>query len=187
MDQASVSRVVLRDEVSRDDIDDAMHECGWQLTNIMPPQAHQPGQIIFTTPAADGFFHLVEDGRLGLLYFVGSGEAAEACLTQAREQLSCYLPGEHEQLLADPDQLERYRRGLALMVLTQPTVDRTALERAFAHQDASVRAAALTALTYAPQPQLRPVVEAMRDDDPQAQLRTSAAQVLAALYSGGSS
>ncbi len=182
MEQASASRVVLRDEVTRDDIDDAMHRCGWQLTNIMSPRAHQPAQIIFATPAADGFFHLVEDARLGLLYFVGSGAAAEVCLSQAREQLSCYGPEEHEELLGDPEQLELYRRGLALLVLNGAPVDLGHFERAFAHPDESVRTAALTALTYAPQPQLRPALEAMRDSDPQAQLRSSAAQVLAALY-----
>jgi len=71
-------RIALREDTTRDAIDDATHEAGFLLVNILPPSATHPAQIIYTTRDRLTFLHLIEDARLGALYFVVQGPSEEA-------------------------------------------------------------------------------------------------------------
>ena len=79
-------RIALREDTTRDAIDDATGEAGFLLVNILPPSATHPAQIIYTTRDRQTFLHLIEDARLRALYFVvqGPAEEAVAALLQAK-------------------------------------------------------------------------------------------------------
>jgi hypothetical protein len=163
-------RAVLHDEVDRDAIDDAAHRLEWQLVNVIAAAHGRPEQLIFATRS--GHVFLVNDERLGVSYL--QGESLQGALP-------CYGAEDHHALCASDD-LETIRRGLALTVLcaSGPDEARVALlGRALASSDENVRKAAFVAITYAPWPELVPHVEAMRDGDPQSELREGAARWLA--------
>ncbi len=175
------SRIVLSETVTRDDIDDAMHRCGWQLTNVVPPTGHHPGQLIFAAPDPETILYLVQDVRLGVLYVAAMGQAPEAVLSRVRSELDCCDPGSWAELVDDPSDLDRFRRGMAILALASPGPSPERIERfadALSHADNPVRAVALTAAGYAPWPELRPALEPVRDHDPLEELRSAAAQLL---------
>jgi hypothetical protein len=175
------SRVVLSETVTRDAIDDAMHRCGWQLTNVVPPTGIHPGQLIFAVPQPETILYLVQDGRLGVVYVAALGQGAEALLAQVRFELPCCDVDSWGDLTDDPSDLDRFRRGMAILALASPgpTAERVdCAVQALAHADSRVRTAALTAVSYAPWPELRPALEAVRDHDSVEELRSGASQLL---------
>jgi hypothetical protein len=181
-----MKRMVLRQNATRDDVDDAVLRCGWQLTNVLPASAERPRQLIYAT--RDGrTVYLIDDVRLGVTYLAVTGEGA-AELLRSVEGLSI-LRGEPltaAQLEGAVDLLA-LRRGVAVPALSlespsQEVVE--AFERALEHADPQVRAIALTAASYALWPELRAVIERVRDGDSEAALRKTAATVQA-LYAAG--
>jgi hypothetical protein len=77
-------RVVPRDSVSRDDIDDAAFALGFLLVNIVPRSELHPAQVVYVTPDRRGSVHLVEDGGLS---FVVQGDDEERWAAALRERL----------------------------------------------------------------------------------------------------
>jgi len=172
--------------VTRDDIDDAMHRCGWQLTNVVPPTGHHPGQLMFAAAQPDTVLYLVQDERLGVIYVAALGQSAAAVLDQVRFELPCAEADGWRELTADPSDLESYRRGLAILALACPGATEPGIESftaALSHTDPQVRTVALTAASYALWPELRSGLEQLRDQDPQSELRAAAAQLIEQLPS----
>ena len=108
--------MVLRQNATRDDVDDAVLRCGWQLTNVLPASAEQPRQLIYAT--RDGrTVYLIDDVRLGVRYLAMTGEGA-AELLRSVEGLSI-LRGEPltAAQLEGPVDLLALRRGVAVPAL----------------------------------------------------------------------
>ncbi len=181
------TRVVLHESVNRDQIDDAVAELGWQLTNIIPASEQLPGQLIYATADRQGAMYLVEDGRLGLLYFTGSGESLDRELDGVREGLRHYSQADILQLLTGPADEPSYARAIGMLALTaseQPNERQLEqLERALTHDSTLIRGTALVAATYAPWPGLKPVLVKLATSDSDLAIRGNAQKVLEALYS----
>ena len=179
-------RVVLADEVTRDDVDDLAYASGWRLTNVIPGGAQHPTQSIFATPAGDTLVFMVQDQRLAAVYLTAAGSEAAACDEQLRT-LPHYDAAHARELLSRTDDVMALRRGYCLMALlvapdaaTAEVID--ALSEGLVHDDVQVRAAALSACTYVPESALREPVERVAREDPAPMLRASATQVLASLF-----
>lgn len=178
--------LVLRSDVSRDDIDDAMDRCGWRITNVFVGSATQPGQVVYATADRRSSLYLVEDQRLGVLYFTGTGPTIAAALTEARACLPTVRIDEALERVHEPADANALTRALAVVVLTagpEPSERRTAaMVTALGHDDAAMRRAALVAATYAGWPALRPAIAELAARDPVAAIRADACRVLEALY-----
>jgi len=174
--------MVLRQSATRDDVDDAVLRCGWQLTNVLDASAERPLQLIYATP--DGrTVYLIDDVRLGVTYLAVTGEGASEFLRRSVEGLSI-LRGEQltAAQLEGPVDLQAFRRGVAVPALSLDSPSRgvvAVFERAFAHADPQVRAIVLTAASYALWPELRASIERVRDGDSTPALRKTAAAVMA--------
>lgn len=178
-------RVALRDTVTRDDIDDAAAACGWQLTNIIPPTETHPGQFIYASGDRRSLIYLVEDGRLGVCYVAVAGSTAGSVLDEVRAKLSCYTDDEIYELLDQPADDTALARAYGLLVLgtTEPG-ERfcQALAGGLWHDSLLVRRAALTALTYAPLPPLKPHVARLAAEEQDAVLAATAKEVLQRMF-----
>lgn len=184
--QGAAERVVLADQVSRDDIDDAMVRCGCRLTNVYSGSATHPGQVVFATRDRQSLLYLVEDGRLGVLYVTGTGPTIDGALDEVRTELAHHDEQDIETLTADPSDDARYARGLAVAVLTATQPPSAAqvqvLERGLTAPVAAVRQAALVAVTYAPWPALEGAVQQLASGDPDLVVRANAERLLGTLY-----
>ena len=184
-------RAVLRDGVTRDDIDDVAQRLGWQLTNVVEPADGRPPQLIFAAKERHTFMYLIEEQRFGVLYAQTTGLAADVMLASLLEALPCYDIAAADDLLAplaspvlDEPGLHSAYRGIAVMMLLGSRAQAATIERfekVVEHVDPRVRLAALAGATYTPWPALRPVVQRIANDDPDVTLRASAAELLKAL------
>jgi hypothetical protein len=173
--------VVLREGVSRDAVDDAAGEHGWRLTNVVPPSATHPAQMIFAVMDGEVALYLVEDAALGILYAAARGPRAADALREVRASLSCHEISEAAALLDDGD-AQRFCRGLAIAVLQQGGDGaRVAVERALVDARGEVRAAGLHAAAHVPSPALRAAVAACHASEPDRVVREAAERLLAAL------
>jgi hypothetical protein len=182
---------VLRSDVSRDDIDDAMERCGWRITNVFVGSATHPGQVIYATADRRSSLYLVEDPRLGVLYFTGTGPTIDEALAEVR---ACLPTADIEQALASvhaPPDASALGQALAVVVLTagpDPSPRRSAaMVSALRHRDPAIRHAALVAATYAAWPGLHSAIAELASHDPVATIRADATRVLEALYEPPSS
>jgi len=176
-------RVVLREGVGPDDIDDAIHSLSWQLSNLLPAMAGQPAQMILYTRDGKECVYVVEEARLGVLY---AASASAAALEQLRSKLDCHVGNgvDLAAAAAGAADLERWRRALAVLVLHARSATAAvvaALTGALENEQVQVRGAGLVAASYAPWPELRGALVGLRDGDPEPQLRTAAHQLLTAM------
>jgi hypothetical protein len=177
------ARVVLRDEVERDQLDDLAQRVGWRLSNVIPATAELPAQVIFSTRQALTHVFMVEDARLGAAYLMATGPECAKAEAHCRQ-----LPHVDRDQLAEmlkPSASRAVRcRGLGLLVLlagAEPEEgDPKILCDALQHADEVVRTSALTACSYAPWPALDAALRRVRQDDATASLRHVAQQLLAA-------
>jgi hypothetical protein len=179
--EAAERKVVLTSDVDADAIDDLATAAGWQLTNIVPEGPRRPAQRIFSTNGGDSAVYFVSDARLGVTYAAASGLEAEALLDRVAAELRSHRA---DEIVLDGD-LERIRVGLAVLALAGvPPKDEIVarLAEVARSDDASVRSAVLTAITYAPWPAFAAIVEGFQGD-PEPALRQAAAQIQAAFPS----
>lgn len=201
-DPEDLARAVLTSTVTRDDVDDAMVGAGFRLVNVVDALPGRPGQLLFARDAGASYVYVIDDLRLGVTYLAATrrpeareqgAPAPAGVIEELRGALPCHEPSEHRALLASLDadaprgDDEAIGLGLALLVLTDPQSDgaEDRLRAALKHRSPRVRAAALTAVTYAPEPALVPSLLAMQTSDPDPSLKEAAARVLQSLFSQG--
>lgn len=175
-------RAVLSNDVTRDDIDDAMARCQLHLTNVVPGSDDVPAQLIYATTAASHLY-LIEDGRLGVIYVATNADDGEDLLARLRAELPFVEDALLDVLDAPASDAAAVAPALAALVLcaagTPKTMER--LSRALESPSRDVRAAALVAVTYAPTRALYSPLAKIRDADDDLELRARAARVLAAI------
>jgi hypothetical protein len=172
-----VARLVLREDVTRDAVDDAAARAGWQLSNVLPASERQPAQIIFS--AASGYVYVVDELRLGVMYLQIASDAPAALMAEARALLSCHDDDDYAALFAQGDAAA----GLAVAALQgdEDAARVAQLSRALDDERPEIRALALAAASYALWPGLRPALSQMASDEALAPLRQAASQLLAAI------
>ena len=184
-----MERLVLRPEVSRDDIDDALVLLGFQLTNIVPASAGTPAQLIFAASDAGSYVHLVEDAQVGRHYLVAPPAAARhvAALASA---LAIERPEQARarvEVASSDGELAASLLVLALVVGGErppAPSDVAALRSALSHTSPLVRSVALAAACYAPWAELRPALEERALAESGGDLRGRALEVLASFPEG---
>jgi hypothetical protein len=175
-------RLVVRDGVTRDELDDALAGRGCALVNVIAPSASHPGQMIYVSHDRRGFIHVVDDAVLGATYLTGAGEGVAAELEALRTCLEVYSDDDLASLLAaapDDAGLCRALGVLALAAGPSPGEERLAVfSRALEHGSAEVRVAALVATSYVLWPELRGRVARLASGDGDQLVRLHAARVL---------
>jgi hypothetical protein len=186
MDPQHTRPLVLGSQVSRDDIDDAMHHCGWRLTNIFVGSPTHPGQVVYASADRRSLLYLVEDQRLGVLYFTGTGPTIDETLAEVRDHLPVFEAADALERARHPRRAADLTEALAVLVLTaqsEPTDEQVeVMLSALSHEDGSLRNAALVAATYAAWPSLRAPIAEMAAHDPDSTVRGNAARVMEAIY-----
>lgn len=176
-----MNKVILRESVTGDDVDDAMEELGCRLINVIPSAQSHPGQSIYATRDRQRFLYLVEDGMLGLSYFTGSGEEIGAELDEIGKLLDCDGEGVLDELLLHGHEDASLARALSILVLTVEAPNGEHLsffKESLEHSSNVVRNAALVALTYVLWPSLRGQVERLAKSDDDDMVRLNAQRVL---------
>lgn len=187
--------------MTRDDLDDAMVGAGFRLVNVIDALPGRPGQLLFARDAGASYVYVIDDMRLGVTYLAATrrpearaqgAPSPSQVLDELRPSLPCHETSAHVELLASLHEAkggdeEALGLGLALLVLTDPDAEgaEAKLREALKHRSPRVRAAALTAVTYAPKSGLFPSLLAMQTSDPDPSLKEAAARVLESLFSRG--
>jgi hypothetical protein len=154
------ARIVLRREVTRDDIDDAIARKQWRLMNLVPATATHPAQMLLLTEDRSHVLHVVDDAKLGLTYVVPSGPDAERCSREVRDALPTYGEDEIRASLAESageKSAEARVLSTKLAALALPAAEAdAALRAARTDGDRVVRDAASLALPYLDLPRIAP-------------------------------
>jgi len=156
------TRIVLRSDVTRDDIDEMIARLRFRLMNLLPATTSHPSQMIVLTEDRSHILQLVDDEKLGLTYVVPNGPDVEGCVREVRAALATYAVEEIQTLLAHRDANER-ALGVKLAALCLPADEANrALRAARGDSEGVVRDAATLALPYVELPRAAPRPRASR-------------------------
>jgi hypothetical protein len=84
----TAARIALPSSVSRDDVDDAVHELGCLLVNAVPASERHPAQIILVTADRRNLVYVIDDPRVDALSIVVQGEDPERYAGALRSRLA---------------------------------------------------------------------------------------------------
>lgn len=182
-------RIVLREDVSRDQIDDAAVEHGWRFVNAVPASAERPAELVFLTSCRHNLMQLFDDPRLGARYFLVRG----ADRRRAQKEIVASLPTYHEMEIRDlvehPASEDDYLRGVYYTALTSGTTPRAhvleTIDRALRHPSADVRMGALAATSCLDWDEVIPMLERVARDDDDGEIRERASEQLAEWLDAG--
>ncbi len=175
-------RIILRDDATPDDVDDALFALGCRMINVVIATEHHPGQMIFATSDRAGVIHLVQDGRLGVRYLAGQGVSASWGLAKLAQSLPCWEVDAILSLQSSDDANTR-SRAPSLAVFAGPDIAESVLRAALADPSSIVRNAALLALSYSPTAELGVDLQRLAADDPDEMVRFQAQKLVEALFS----
>ncbi|GAC1538856.1 MAG: hypothetical protein NVS3B10_29830 [Polyangiales bacterium] len=171
-------RLVARETVSRDDVDDAMRSLSCRLINVVPASATVPAQLVFASADGRTTLHFVHDAHLDEQVFVvaSADGAAAAVVERLRAAIDTWGDEEIASLATSVTDAAALVRGLRMTALTAaPSAATLArFSAGFAHPDEAVRAATLIAAAYAGWPGLEPDVVRLAEGDPSPAVRAQA-------------
>jgi hypothetical protein len=158
---SAAARVILKEGVSRDEIDDVIAARGWRLCNIAPADVGRPAQIICVSAAGTDLIYVIHDVRLDALYVAIAGPDQARLEADVRASFPAYPP---EEIKAMTTSLEpqTFLRGLAYAALTAPLGGSpwlvSAIRAGLMHKRADVRGSTLVVAAYAAWPDVQALV-----------------------------
>jgi hypothetical protein len=181
-------RTVLAPSAGREQFQELARSAGWQLHNVVQPTEAQPYEEIWSVDGGAGSAHYVEDDRIGVASVLTMGERAGELADLVRQGLSTVTP---DEVLVwayvvgesgDPGGRVQALGYLAAVAPGEPSDAFVAvLEDALRDNRVEVRRAALYTCVYLSWLELVPLVESVREGDPDVTTRENAALVLAAI------
>jgi hypothetical protein len=182
-------RTVLAPGVSREQFQDLALSSEWQLHTVVEPTAERPYEEVWSIDGGTSSAHYVEDDRLGVAIVTTMGDRAAGLAELVRRGLSALTPAEvlvwayAVGTEGDPGERVRSLGYLAAVAPDEPADAFVAvLEDALRDPRAKVRRAALFTCLYLSWLELVPLVEAVRDGDPDETTRDNATRVLEAIH-----
>jgi len=155
---------------------------------VVEPAVDRPYEQIWGIDNGTSAVHYVEDDRLGVAVVVTMGERAAELAELVRRGLTALTPAEVLVWVyalgeeGDPGERVRALGYLAAVAPDEPADGFVAvLEEALRDHRPEVRRAALYVCAYLSWAELVPLVEAVRDSDPDETVRTNASQVFDAI------
>lgn len=168
----SVTRVLPKPSVSRDDVTHLAWDRGWRYHDMFGANETQPFEKIWLTPDGLTSIHWIEDHVLGLPYLLLQGKSQDEA---AREIASALPTVDRSDLRAIVDEARTADDLVAALrhvaAAAPPEFDAEIFEwfeRGFEHEDAAVRKIAAIASAYPAWPEFRArlLETASNDADP---------------------
>lgn len=162
------TRVVLRPEVTLDEVEEAALDLDWLLVRNWPASDKRPYEDIYLDRDEQTAIHYLDDHLVGLRYLVINGPDAGEVEREAREALPTYQPEHATAAWAAASTPEQKINAVNVLALATDPAERDgaveALQSAAADLDREVRRAVILATTYVGWPELRALLSSMEHD-----------------------
>jgi hypothetical protein len=178
-------RVVLAPDVARVEFEDFAILSDWRLHLVTEAGDDNPYEEIWTVGDGTSAVHYVEDGLLGASYVLTMGEDATSLAAEVGERLRTLTTDEAiawAYVVEDPNERVRAIGYLAAAAPSEPTeMFVGALAKLLRDEYAEVRNAALFACARLCWPRLDPLLQEVRNQDPDQSVRENAGRTLDAI------
>lgn len=176
------TRLLPHSGVSAQDFQRFAMAMGWLEHEFHPATPSSPEEHIWLTEDQRAGVHWLKDGILGLEYVAVTGEEHDAVVDLLTRELPCYTVQEIRAMCNKTVPWYDEVPIINMVAVGGPPVFDDAvfglIARSMEHEQSAVRNAAIVACAYLGWPQLRPLLLAARDRDPEPELRTLASQLL---------
>lgn len=175
---ASKIRVVLRPEVTLDDIEEAALDLDWLFLRNWPASEERPYEDLWVDRDEQTSIHYIDDHLVSVQYLLISGPDARTVETEAREALSTCGPADATNAWQHASTRAERVEAVYLLALATDPADYTSaaelLRAAASDGDPEVRRAVILAATYVGWPELRAVLAELEERDPDESVRRDA-------------
>ena len=156
-------RLVLRDSVSREEIDRLASEKGWIFSGEVKATGNTPYQKIWTTIDQRTAIHYIEDSLIVIHYLQIKGDRPEEVADDIRASLDVYDKYEIRNIVESASRSSEVIDAIYIAGVAAPQrYDEEyfqLFENVLSHPDPEVRRAAIFAMAYASWPQFRSLLE----------------------------
>jgi hypothetical protein len=163
------NRVVLRPEVTREQVEDAALDLEWLLLKSWPRGQDRPYEDVWVDRDEQTWIHYIEDHLVDLRYLVVKGTDVSAVESEARQLLPAYQAEDARRAWDTATTADERVEAVYLLALTAGPEDRSravaALQAASSDGDPAVRHALVLATTYVGWPELRRLLELLAKND----------------------
>jgi hypothetical protein len=156
----------------------------WNLKKVVKAEPGKliPNESIYVTQDGTTGIHCIDDPLVDMTYLVVRGPRADEVADAIRKSAAIIDRDAALRMMADARTARERMRAVACVALTSPeSFDPETFEllrRAFQDPDSDVRKTAAWVAVYPAWPELRPLLETMRETDPNEELRADAARLL---------
>ncbi len=176
-------RSVLKDWVSREEIDRLASEKWWVFLGEVEATENTPYQKIWTTTDRKKAIHYIDDSLILIRYLQIKGEQPGEVADDIRASLDVYDKDEIRQMVESATQSSDVIDAIYIACVAAPQLYDEEyfqlFEDVLSHPDPEVRRAAIFAMSYVPWPQFNPLLEHVIATDPE--VRTDAEVMLQSL------
>jgi hypothetical protein len=181
----SVTRVLPKPSVSRDDVTELAWERGWKYHDMVGADEDQAFEKVWLTPDGRTGIHWLEDPVLDLNYVVIEGDGQDAIAREIEEAVPTYSREELRRMVERAEDWDDLMDALQhAAAAAPPEFDLETFgwfERAFAHEHPTVRKMAVISTAYPAWPEFRALLAEAADSDPDEEVREVAVRMLADL------
>jgi len=163
--------LVLKDSVSREEIDRLASEKGWIFSGEVEATENTPYQKIWTTIDRGTAIHYIEDSLIVIHYLQIKGDRPEEVADDIRASLDVYDKDEIRNMVESVSRSSEVIDAIYTACVGAPQhYDEEffqLFENVLSHPDPEVRRATIFAMAYAPWPQFKPLLERVIATDPE--------------------
>ncbi len=182
-------RLIFKDPQKDRSLSRLMGDWDWFLAEEIPEDLENkvPFELIWESADGETTIHYIDDLYVKFPYIVVLGNERDKIISLIQEKLDVYTKEELLELIDSANtQLEKKWAVSHLGVGVPSTYDQdffARFQRVMADEDPEVRRAAIWMFTYVGWPELRPLLEQAKENDPHHLVRQNAESVLAAFDS----
>jgi hypothetical protein len=180
--------ILLKESVSREQIDYAAYENWWVVSKIIKadPSKGTPEEVIFQTDDDQNFIHYIVDQVGGYPYLIVQGESIEETANDVKSSLPNHSREDVIRMLQAPANREEYFRGILCLGLLgrfkECENETLALFRQILlNKDPQVKIGGIFGMSYSGWPEFRELVQPLVDNDPDSNVRETAARFIEGL------
>jgi hypothetical protein len=145
-------RIVLREDVTGDDVGAAAYSANWRIKQILDADRHNPREVIYQVTPKRTFVHYIEDSLLGIDYLVIQGEELDEVEARTRAALPALSEQEVRMMMGTAVTADEQVRALPCAALVAPVSFDVEFYRWFEHAlhspEARVRKLTILATGY---------------------------------------
>lgn len=179
----NIKRIGLKENVTEDMVGIAAFDNRWLFGGKISSTETIPYEVVYYKPGQKTSIHYTEDSFIDTSYIVAKGEEADLVISEAKNDLDCYAWQEILDEYSNTSDPERKIKLIHIAGITAPYLEldpeyKKFFDDCLKDEDPQIRMAVILMMGYMAWPEWKEVLNELRSNDPNSEVRQSAQRML---------